>query len=160
MTSAFSSALLFIGAISTLLGGVDFSIGIYTLLHGERDIAYLLLTIGIGGLFLTIGICFLIQVARSILIASKLKKNGVLVKAKVIDVAIDPTILVNGCPTYIIVCSYVDDNGKEHRLTSSSITRDPGYFLNENSTVDAYVDDKEYMKNYFIDLKSIEGLCD
>lgn len=113
--------------------------------------------VGIGTLFLFLGILFLSLEIRKRNVCNRLLQDGYYITAEVVSVDMNYAVQYgnHGHP-YIVRCSYTDYNGTLHIFKSRNITRYPGNDL-EGQMVKVYLDRNapENYKNYYVDVDEI-----
>ncbi len=108
---------------------------------------------GIGGLFLIIGIVFIMSVTKKKSLSRRLKETGYYIYAH-IDFVDTTGIRINNQPTFVIRCSYDNPyDGKTYKFKSEHIGFDPTMNI-QGDTIRVYVDEKDYSK-YYVDLTGI-----
>lgn len=108
---------------------------------------------GIGGIFVIIGIAFIMSVTKKKALARRLKAAGYYIYAH-IDCVDITGIRINNHPTFVIKCSC--DNpyeGKTYKFKSEHIGFDPTMNI-QGDSIKVYVDENDYSK-YYVDLTGI-----
>lgn len=102
---------------------------------------------GIGLIFAAIGGAFLLRTHKRKSLAKRLIEGGYYVDAQ-IDSVDTSNLRVNGRPTYVIRCSYLDPNdSKLYSFSSESLAFDPTPLIN-SETLRVYVDKNDFSNNY------------
>lgn len=148
-------ALLLIGVIYTILGGIFVALGIGLLLGlREKDIWFIGgIFAGIGSLFLLLGIVFLlIEFARRRR-ADKLIAAGRYVWGEIVEFVPNYNVTINGRHPYVAVVRHTDGYGTAHIFRSGNlrIYPDPGAVGRQ---VKVYFEDDTY-KHYYVDMEDI-----
>lgn len=108
---------------------------------------------GIGGIFVIIGIAFIMSVTKKKSLARRLKEIGYFVDAR-IDCVDITGIRINNHPTFMIRCTYDNPyDGKTYKFKSEHIGFDPTMNI-QGDTIRVYVDENDYSK-YYVDLTGI-----
>lgn len=108
---------------------------------------------GIGGIFVIIGIAFIMSVTKKKALARRLKETDYYIYAH-IDCVDTTSIRINNYPTYVIKCYYDNPyDGKRYRFKSEHIGFDPTMNM-QGDTIRVYVDENDYSK-YYVDLTGI-----
>ncbi len=147
------SALDIIGMIFAPLGLVFLLLGI-GLRAGTGEGLFLMVFGGIGGIFLLVGILFLLLMLQRIRMHQQLFAQGHYVMATVTSVMPNYNVRVNGRVPYIAECSYTDpDSGVLHLFQSRNIYFDPTAILMD-AQVPVYVDQGNY-RHYYVDVDAV-----
>lgn len=102
---------------------------------------------GIGLIFAVVGGAFLLRTHKRKSLAKRLIEGGYYVDAQ-IDSVDTANMRINGRPTYVIRCSYLDPNdGKLYSFSSEILRFDPTPLINSD-TLRVYVDKNDFSKNY------------
>lgn len=102
---------------------------------------------GIGLIFTVLGGAFLLRTYKRKSLAGRLVEGGYYVDAQ-IDCVDTANVRINGRPTYVIRCNYLNPNdGKLYSFTSEIITFDPTPLI-DRDTLRVYVDKNDFSKNY------------
>lgn len=110
---------------------------------------------GIGSIFIIIGIAFIMSVTKKKALGKRLKQSGTPIEAH-IDSVETTGIRVNGCPTYVIKCSYDNPyDGMTYTFKSEHIGFDPTMNI-QGETIRVYVEENNY-KKYYVDISDITG---
>jgi len=129
-------------------------------MHPEKPIAFKAQYI-IGGVFSIIGIIFTIISLVIIIKESKSKKKikalveyGNFVYAKINSIK-TTNVYINNKPTYVVKCSYYDqDEGKERIFTSERLIYDPTPYIS-SETIKVYVDENN-MDIYYVNISELK----
>lgn len=166
------------GVIFTIIGALFNGIGLLiTFLAARYAERWMFLIIfgGIGGIFLIMGIIFLLMEARKKSMVKRLKGNGRYVNAVIKSAAVDTSVEYGGMAgtaaafknmsatgTYqkvfttnplFLQCSYVASDETEHIFRSESkVGIDLAYYMGKN--VKVYYIDADFRK-YYVDLESV-----
>lgn len=148
-------ALLIIGIVYTILGGVFVTLGIVlavALWNTEEKMIGLIFG-GIGSIFLVLGIVFLIIEIRKKRRADRILAEGRYVWGEIVDCVPNFNVRINGRHPYIAVARYTDPRGMSHVFKSRSLNiyREPDMI---GKQVKIYYDNDSF-KYYYIDMDGV-----
>ncbi len=147
------SALDIIGMIFAPLGLIFVLLGI-GLTAGSGQGLFLMVFGGIGGIFLILGILFLLLMLHRRGICRELFNEGHYVMATVTSVMPNYNVRVNGRTPYLAECSYTDpDTGVLHLFQSRNLYFDPTSILMD-AQVPVYVRKGDY-RHYYVDVDAV-----
>ena len=116
------------------------------------------LFIGVGGIFLTVGIVFLVKIKRKVALKNYLKENGKIIYAQVTTAETDFSVSVSGSHPYSFIrCMAMEPDSNEIKATykSWSIKNDNlGSYVGKQVKVYLHPDDN---KKYYVDLEDLTG---
>lgn len=84
-------------------------------------------------------------------VAKKVMKDGNYVLAEVIEVMDDYSNRINGRPSFVVKCQYVDSIGTVHIFKSDNLEMNPSVYLN-SQLVKVYVNEDNF-DNYHVDIE-------
>ncbi|BBF42311.1 hypothetical protein lbkm_0993 [Lachnospiraceae bacterium KM106-2] len=117
----------------------------------------LLVTGGIGVIFLLIGVIGLMVTNKKEKMKRKLKETGRAIYASILTVEQNRNIIINGRCPYQIIAQYVDESTKTiYQYKSEYISEYPSY-AKEGENVRIYID-PENKKKYFMDVESLSQM--
>ncbi len=124
--------------------------------------SYIMLAIfgTIGGIFMIIGVCFLVVIGKFAWRARRLKQNGMCLRASVVGIERDERMHVNGSCGKKLLCMYEDVfSGEKMLFQSENLFRSmENVEVNPTAyTVNVYVDPLN-TQNYYVDPKSLQGV--
>lgn len=149
------SALLLIGAVYAVLGGVFVVLGTALLIClGEQDVRLVgVVFSGIGSVFLLLGILFLTIEGGKKRRANKLLAGGRYVWGEIVELVPNFNVRINNRHPYIAVVRYRDIYGVEHIFRSTNLRIYPDPALTGRK-VKVYVRDERY-KPYYVDMDEV-----
>ena len=155
------SAMMIVAITFIIVGVVFIPLGIFTgmgmMSVDGSFILFVAMFGGMGLLFLTLGIVFLVLEIKKHNLSKRLLAEGYYIYAEVLEVNQNFNIQYgnHGHP-YIIRCGYTDETGTLHVFKSRNITRYPGNDL-IGQQVRVYLDRNDYSnyKNYYVDIDEI-----
>ena len=110
--------------------------------------------LGMGVVFLLVGIIPTIIGIRKATREKELRKNGKILYATVEQIGINEGYTVNGRHPFVIYCSYTDEfSGVIYRFKSNNIWTNPEPVLQEGSEIRVFVDSSDYSQ-YYVDAES------
>ena len=123
--------------------------------HVEGDPRIFLATFGgVGGVFLVLGVAFLVLMIRRRMIHNRLFTQGHYIMAQVTSDMPNYNVRINGCCPYFAECSYTDPNtGILHLFRSRDIYFDPTAIAMD-AMVPVYVDPDNF-RHYYVDIDSV-----
>ena len=155
------SAMMIVAITFIIIGGSFLPIGIFAGINlmsvDENFILFVVIFGGMGCLFLTLGIVFLVLEIKKRNLSKRLLAEGYYIYAEVLDVNKNYNVQYgnHGHP-YVIKCGYTDENGTLHIFKSRNIIR---YLGNDliGQQVRVYLDRNDYnnYKNYYLDIDEI-----
>ena len=150
------SAEFIISIVFTLIGATFLPIGIIT--HEEIvDITerriFLHTFIGVGSVFLIIGIIFFILIIKKSRDAQHLLDEGRYLIAEICEIAPNYSVRINGKHPYIIKCKYEAMDGTIHIFKSRNLFFNPEALL-KGTSVKVYTDHMHY-KKYYVDIDEV-----
>ena len=154
------TAMLIIGIVFTLIGGIECICGLITFLCVSDDLGYLFLYIFVGNglLFFILGVLFLSYEINRRLRANRLLNSGNFVLAEISDVTMQYFVRVGFRHPYIILCKYQDALGEIHTFKSRELLHIHRSLLSGRSLlgqkVKVYVEDKN-LKHYYVDIDEV-----
>ena len=160
----FSIVFMSVGGIFTVIG-IMLCVGMYKVqnVFGQIDgfgVDYFWLLFPlIGILFFSIGFLFLFFQNRGKRLLRRLKSNGDLVYAKVIEVSTNTSYSVNGVNPYVIKCEWMSPyDGKKYIFKSENLWEDPTDIIEEKLIREfpVYIT-RGSVKPYVIDLDVLNG---
>lgn len=111
--------------------------------------------IGMGAVFVLVGIIPLLVMARKKLQKKKLLAQGSYIFAIVEDIQMNTSYSMNGRHPYVIYCTYRDEyKDIIYRFRSDNIWTNPGHVIEPGSEIRVYVNGMDYSK-YHVDVESI-----
>lgn len=148
-------AILLLGIIYTLMGGLFLVLGICLMLlpsDPESATTGSIFTL-VGGIFLILGIVFLIIEYRKAEQARQLLNSGRYVWGEIIELAPNTSVRINGRHPYIAVVKHIDSRGQTHIFKSRNlrIYPDPSVI---GKQVKIYYRDASYTP-YYVDIESV-----
>lgn len=156
------SALDIIGLVFAPLGLIFILVGIGLTIYGNDHSAnvtgdpqlFLLIFGGIGGLFLLLGMIFLVLLLRRRSLHRQLFAEGHYVMAQVTSVMPNYSVRVNGRCPYVAECSFTDpETGVLHLFRSRNIFFDPTTLLMD-AQVPVYCRRGDY-RHYYVDVDAV-----
>jgi hypothetical protein len=106
--------------------------------------------LNIGGFFLLLGIVFIVIPFVKSHSKKQLKAHGERLEGRIINIVINPNVMINGSNPYRADCEVTDpSSGEIYLYRTDNITEDISDF--EGMTVNVYVDMKN-KKRYFVDI--------
>ena len=155
------SAMMIVAITFIIIGGSFLPIGIFAGINlmsvDENFILFAVIFGGMGCLFLTLGIVFLVLEIEKRNLSNRLLAEGYYIYAEVLEVNQNFNVQYgnHGHP-YVIKCGYTDENGTLHIFKSRNIIRYPGNDL-IGQQVRVYLDRNDYnnYKNYYLDIDEI-----
>ena len=121
----------------------------YKVMTSGAPVFVLLCFSGIGGIFLIIGLAFLISVIKKSKLKKRLLESGMRIKGTITDISRDQSIRINNRHPFRIYCEYHDVNKNLlYKFKSSILTFDPTYSYQVGDPIDIYVDPNNWKKNY------------
>lgn len=113
------------------------------------DILFLGVFGGIGLVFFTIGIAFVVVIAKKKSKAKWLLENGQVIHGTVTEIDFNPCVHVNGRHPRVVYCSYQDPGtGMIYQFKSRNIYDSITNCIAIGDSIDIYVDPDNYAKNY------------
>ena len=155
------SAMMIVAITFIIVGGSFLPIGIFAGINlmsvDENFILFVVIFGGMGCLFLTLGIVFLVLEIKKRNLSNRLLAEGYYIYAEVLEVNQNFNVQYgnHGHP-YVIKCGYTDETGTLHIFKSRNIIRYPGNDL-IGQQVRVYLDRNDYnnYKNYYLDIDEI-----
>lgn len=150
-----TKVLRLIGIIFAAMGALFTGIGI-AIASAVGDLHYLIFS-GVGGLFLFLGIIFLLFVLSHDRKRARLLAEGTLIYADITEVALDIRFESNGRHPLVIWCQALNpEDGRVYIFRSEGIWYDPRPYLDDADIrqLPVYVDPDNY-KHYAVDTSGI-----
>ena len=128
----------------------------YVIAHGEGDVWILPFIFGLlGGIFAIIGFALIVVDMKQRKNKRRLIEQGNYVLANIMGVVADPSVRINGWPTFRVECCWEDRiTGTNHVFYSENLAMDPTPMIEQN-TVRVYVDRESGYQSYFVDIDSV-----
>ncbi|WP_392560111.1 hypothetical protein [Orbus mooreae] len=148
-----NKTLTFILGLFGLIGAIILCVAIYSLCTTYRsDISDYYVLLGMGVVFLLIGVVPLIMSIRRKNLNAQLLQTGRAIQAKVTSVEFNQALTVNGRNPFVIYCQWSDPLASNtlYLFRSGNIWFNPSDFI-KNETVTVYIDENN-PKNYYVDL--------
>ena len=150
-TSIVGLVFTIIGAIFLVLG-IVLGIGLRKVI-GIESIVFLFTFCGMGTLFLSVGLVFLITLGNQKKNAQRLLDNGNYVVAEIFDISQNYNVSVNGRHPFMVSCKYEAVDGTVHIFKSRYLYFNPEPLL-KNNVVRVYVDNDNF-KKYYMDIDEV-----
>ena len=148
------NALLLIGVIYAILGAgvVVLGGGLWLGLKEDAALAGIIL-VGVGGIFLILGVIFLLVELGKLRRANRLLASGRYIWGEIIDCVPNYNVRINGRNPYVALVRYRDGSGVAHIFKSSSrkLYPDPAILGRQ---VKVYVSDDRF-RHYYVDLEGV-----
>ena len=148
------NALLLIGVIYAILGAgvVVLGGGLWLGLKEDAALAGIIL-VGVGGIFLILGVIFLLVELGKLRRANRLLASGRYIWGEIIDCVPNYNVRINGRNPYVALVRYRDGSGVAHLFKSSSrmLYPDPAIMGRQ---VKVYVSDDRF-RHYYVDLEGV-----
>lgn len=104
---------------------------------------------GTGLVFFTIGIVFVVVIAKKKSKTKWLLENGRVIHGTVTNINVNFSVRVNGRHPRVVYCSYQDPGtGMIYQFKSRNIYEDQANCIAIGDSIDIYVDPENYAKNY------------
>jgi Gpi18-like mannosyltransferase len=149
-----TSALKLVGWIFSFMGSIFCLVAILSILKAPAEVVFIgYIFFAIGGLFLSLGVFFLVLVASKRIRSQKVIDNGHYVWGTIADCVYNYNVCINGRHPYRAIVRYMDPMGITHIFKSIDINRymDPGII---GKRVKVYVS-SDNMNHYYVDISSI-----
>ena len=150
-TSIVGLVFTIIGAIFLVLG-IALGIGLRSEM-GIESFVFLFTFGGMGALFFTLGLVFLITLGNQKKNAQRLLDNGNYVVAEIFDISQNYNVSVNGRHPFVVSCTYEAVDGTVHIFKSRYLYFNPEPLL-KNNVVRVYVDNDSF-KKYYVDIDEV-----
>lgn len=119
------------------------------------DIFAFVIFLGMGILFLCMGIIPIVGSVRGRAKKKKVRDTGRVLYATVDEIDYNTSYTFNGRHPYVIYCSYRDDyKDIEYRFKSENLWVNPEPVVEVGSMIKVYVEENNY-KNYYVDAESM-----
>ncbi len=127
-------------------------------IHPTFDWIFTLIPIGMGAIFLIIGVIMCIVIFGGERKNKKLLESGKHLRATVDRIHVDDDVTVNGRHPYQIYCTYNDEvSGLIYKFKSGDLYFDPTECYKQGDYIDVYVDPDNYKKYYVDAANRMEG---
>ena len=152
------NAMSIVGLVFTIIGaiflvlGIALGIGLRSEL-GMESFVFLFTFGGMGSLFFTLGLVFLITLGNQKKNAQRLLDNGNYVVAEIFDISQNYNVSVNGRHPFVVSCKYEAVDGTVHIFKSRYLYFNPEPLL-KNNVVRVYVDNDNF-KKYYVDIDEV-----
>lgn len=152
------NAVGIVGIVFTILGAVFLVLGIVMGIGLRREMgvgsfAFLFAFGGMGTLFFTLGLVFLITLGNQKKNAQRLLENGNYVVAEIFDISQNYNVSVNNKHPFVVSCKYEAVDGTVHIFKSRYLYFNPEPLL-KNNVVRVYVDNDNF-KKYYVDIDEV-----
>ena len=152
------NAVGIVGIVFTIIGAIFLVLGIVMGIGlrsemGVGSIAFLFAFGGMGLLFFTLGLVFLITLGNQKKNAKRLLENGNYVIAEIFDISQNYNVSVNNKHPFIVSCKYEAMDGVVHIFKSRYLYFNPEPLL-KNNVVRVYVDNDNF-KKYYVDIDEV-----
>lgn len=141
-----------VGLIFTIVGAVNTVAGIFV--GDQLGLLGVAVFIGLGLLFVFLGLLLLLPGIKRYKKAKKIFDNGYYIKAPITEVGRNYSVKINGRPAYVIYAEYRDIDGKVYMYRSRDLVRLPANL--EGQCVHVYVIPPDY-SNYYMDINHLMG---
>lgn len=158
-----SSVYLICGLIFTATGAMSLIASVlmalnldYVKAHGQGDVEALPWIFGFtGAVALAAGIVLIVLHRGSEKKRKYLLEHGRRVMADITGFPLDPSVRVNGWPTYRIECAWTDPRtGETYAFRSQNLVFDPARYVTDKQ-VPVYMDPQSDGTDYYVDLSWI-----
>lgn len=128
----------------------------YVIAHGEGDVWILPFIFGLlGAILAVIGFALIAVAIKKRKAKKRLVERGYYIIANIMGVVADPSVCLNGWPTFRVECCWEDRvTGTNHVFYSENLAMDPTPMIGQN-TVRVYVDRESGYQSYFVDIDSV-----
>lgn len=113
--------------------------------------SFLIIFIIVDLALIIVGIMIIVLDIRKKLATKRIIKNGNYILAEIIEIVDDYSKMINGQPTFVVKCQYVDSMGTVHIFKSDNLEMNPSMYLN-NQLVKVYVKGDNFNK-YHVDIE-------
>lgn len=118
---------------------------------GTGTVMFPIIFLAMGGVFLLLGILFLVFGAKKKARKKQLLAEGRVLQAVVENIDLNTSYRVNGRHPYVIYCTYTDEsNGTIYRFKSDNIWNNPEILFPIGSSIRVYVDRNDFSR-YYVD---------
>lgn len=152
------NAIFIVGLVFTIIGAIFLVLGIILGIGLRRElgfesVAFLFSFGGMGLLFFTLGLVFIITLGNKKRTSQRLLDNGNYVVAEIFDISQNYNVSVNGRHPFVVSCKYEAMDGAVHIFKSRYLYFNPEPLL-KNNVVRVYVDNDNF-KKYYVDIDEV-----